>query len=412
LIDSRALVRALERRDVAEWCVVARDQELGVLDGATAAARTERRARRQLVVAVDVPAGRGVARLAIDALDGTGDDVIDQAIALARAAIGPTWPAIPPAAPAKVELLDPRIAAAPPLDLAAAIVRDHARPGATIAASVLREHVVAQTKQGLHVEWDASIARAELVAASGDRSLAIARAARRIADLDLPGALDDAARDLALHARAGAPIAGRCTLVLEADALLHGGLGAWQPIADQANALVARQGLARYRIGEPIVEGADQVGEPLSVASDGALAFGLDSAPIGDDGDAVRRFAIVDRGVAVGLGMSPREAALRNREPNGGVRNLVVDAGSGATARGRAVRVRRLRDLAIDRYTTEASLELALALDDDGRPFSGGTVRLDLVAALARARRAVERIARGAYVGPRAIAIDDVELVA
>jgi hypothetical protein len=176
----------------------------------------------------------------------------------------------------------------------------------------------------------------------------------------------------------------------------------------------------RYRVGAPVAPGADRADEPLGIASDGAIDHAAGSAPVGDDGDAVRRFPLVERGVCVGLALSAREAARRGRDPNGGVRNLVVAPGTwdGAIAAGagRTVEVRRLRALSIDPYTGEASLELALALDHGGpggapRPFTGGTVHLDLIAALARARRGAARIVRGPYFGPTAVRIEDAELV-
>src|SRR5439155_4262859 len=129
---------------------------------------------------------------------------------------------------------------------------------------------------------------------------------------------------------------------------------------------------------------------------------GVLSAPLGDEGDAVRRWAMVERGVAAGLGLSPREAALRRRDPNGGVRNLAVELGSWTgEASGKVLEVRRLRELAIDPYTGEASLEIALGVAG-GKPFAGGTLRLDLIAALAHARRSTKPLTRGAYVGPDA----------
>ena len=415
-MSSRDLVRALDRLQLADWVVVERDQELAVVDSTTKLARAERRTRWQIGVAEDAPAGRGLAHVAVDAVDGSADEVVAQAVALARAALGPAWPTLPQAAPAKMELVDPAIAARDPIAIAHAIVDEHARPpNVAIAATVLRERVSAQTRQGMHVDWTASAVRAELLVGDGERSLDVVREARRIADLDARGAIDSAIADLVLRAHAGGPVPGPCALVLENEALLHGGLGVWQAIVAQADAVLVRQGLARYRIGEPIVAGASELAEPLTIDSDGARAFGLLSAPIGDDGEAVRRFTIIDRGIAVGLGLSPREAALRHAEPNGGVRNLVVAAGKGATvaAKHRELRVRRLRDLAIDPYTGDATLEIALGVSgDNATPFTGGTVRLDLIAALARARRAIGTIARGAYVGPSAITIDDVELVA
>ena len=161
--------------------------------------------------------------------------------------------------------------------------------------------------------------------------------------------------------------------------------------------------------------GADQVPDPLTITSDGALPYGVRSAPLGDDGDAVRTFPLVECGIAAGLGLSPREAALRKRDPNGGVRNLVVQPGlwdGRVDPSGRLVEVRRLRDLAIDPYTGRASLEIALGVVHGKGPFTGGTLRLDLVDALARARRSSARIRRGPYDGPSSVLIEHAELIA
>src|SRR5205814_212917 len=188
---------------------------------------------------------------------------------------------------------------------------------------------------------------------SDTHALVIMREARRLDELDLDVAIAAAAADLGLLARARAPKPGPCALVLGPDALLHGGLGVWDAFAAQADAVVERQGLTRYREGSPIAPSADRVADPLTIDSDGALDFGTRSAPIGDEGDAVRRFALVDRGIAAGLGLAPREAALRHRDPNGGVRNLVVATGAwaGEPPAGRVVEIHRLRALAIDPYT-------------------------------------------------------------
>ncbi len=212
--------------------------------------------------------------------------------------------------------------------------------------------------------------------------------------------------------------------MLAADALLHGGgHGMWSVFAAQADGVVERQGLTRYREGMVVAPGADTIADPIAIASDGALDHGVRSAPVGDDGDAVRRFALVDKGIAAGLALTPREAALRTRpdvvrEPNGGVRELVVSVGAGAIddlpdRLGDAVELRRLRSLAIDPYTGEASLEIALGIDHRGgapRPFAGGTVRLDLVAALARGRRAPVLVHRTPYHGPAWLDVGDAEI--
>lgn len=287
----------------------------------------------------------------------------------------------------------------------------------TSSIEVLREFVTVHASSGFHTGWNASALRASALVAVGNRSLEVTREARRVDDLALGRGLADAARDLGLLATATAPTPGRCAILLRTDALLHdGGLGVWSVFADHASAEIERQGLSRYRLRSPIAPGVDQVAEPLTITSNGALDFGTRSAPVGDEGDAVRRFALIERGISVGLGMSMREAARRRTDPNGGVRNLVVGAGTwdGALPGRRSIDIHRLRSLSIDPYTGDASLELSLGIERDGtteRVITGGTLRLDLVGALARARRSATSIQRGPYVGPDAVLIDDAELL-
>lgn len=418
--DRRDLVRALTARGVSDWVVIQRDQELAVVDeAAPRLRRVERRTRWQLVVHADTADGRGTAHLAIDAAFDDADEVVTQALALAHAAVGAAWVSTPPAAPARVRIHDPNLLDRNLLDAAGAVLRGVARPGGAIVVAslgIVREAVAVAARQGFHAEWQATLLRADALVGVGDRSLEVSREVRQLLDLDLDAAIAGAAADLQLLGAARPPIAGPCAVVLGPEALLHGGLGVWAAFASQADSVVERQGLTRYREHAPIAPGAEQAPEPLTVISDGALELGTRSAPIGSDGDAVRRFPLVEHGIAAGLGLTPREAAFRHREPNGGVRNLVVELGgwSGALPSGiRTVEIRRLRELAIDPYTGEANLEIALGIDRaTGTPFAGGTIRLDLVDALARARRSATRIRRGAYEGPNAVLIERAELIA
>ncbi|MFN0251093.1 MAG: metallopeptidase TldD-related protein [Kofleriaceae bacterium] len=418
MISRRALVSALVERRITDWIVVERDQELALVTDTRQ--RTDDRTRWVVVVHQDVPRGRGSARLEIGALDGSARDQVDQALALALSTIGPPWRSTLPAAPAKVDIADLSMTAAALDETATQLLAALPRPaGATVSGEVelLRERVTAHTSQGLRTAWTATHARASALVSVGANSLELARESRRIIDLDLAQAIPLAVVDLALLGSAGAPRPGRCALILRSEALLHGGgLGVWSVFEKHASAELERQGLVRYRGGAPIVPGADQIDEPLSVMSDGALDFATLSSPLGDEGDAVRRFPLVERGVASGLGMSMREAARRQAEPNGGVRNLVVASGSWADVipPGRSLDVRRLRSLSIDPYTGDASLEIALAIDRDGggeRAITGGLVRIDLVAALARARRSATPLRRGSYLGPASILIDDAEVL-
>jgi predicted Zn-dependent protease len=415
MIDRRSLARALAReRALADWVLVERAADIVSVDDTR---RREQRTAWSVIVHVDATRGRGSARIDLGSADGTPDDVVAQALAIANAAIGPAWASVPPAAPAKIKLVDPALETADLANAAAALLRGIRAPdGAKVTASIelAREHAAVQSKSGFRTEWASTLLRATALVASDERSLEIVREARQTADLELDAAIATATADLALYAKAGKAATGKCAVVLDTDAMLHGdGLGVWAAFAAQADAVVERQGLTRYRENNPIAAGADQIAEPLTISSNGALDWGVRSAPVGDEGDAVRKFTIVDRGMCSGLGLSPREAALRRRDPNGDVRNLEVGLGTwqGEPGAGRVIEIRRLRSLSIDRYTGDASLEIALGVES-GAAFSGGTLRLDLIAALARARRSATPIHRGPYVGPARVMIDNAELVA
>lgn len=420
MIRRRELARALARANVTEWTIVERAQELGVYDDGRGLRRNEQRTRATVVAHQDQPSGRGSVRLDIAAHD-DARQLVAHALRLATAAIGPAWKSPPPAAPAKVELYDRTLEKQELVEAAASALRPLRLPqGHTLSSriEVLREKVSVQSRAGLDATWTASEVRAELVIIAGAHSLALTRHARRLADLALDSAIADAAKDLERLANAAPPTPGPCALVLSTDAMLHGERGGvWSIFAAQADGVLEHQGLTRYRLGAPITTAAPSAPEPLSIASDGALPFAIASAPVSDEGDAVRRFAIVERGVAAGLGLSAREAASRRRDPNGGVKNLVVVPGTwnGALPPTRTVEIRRLRALAIDTYTGDATLEIALGIEHDRgvqKPFAGGTIRLDLVAALALARRSASVVSRGSYAGPASVLVERAELSA
>ena len=422
MIKRKDLERALEKKKVADWVIFERTQDIAIADALGSEKlkrRRETRVRTTFVVHVDEPRGRGSARIEVGSQDEGAPELVERAVALAQSTVGPAWKSVPAAAPAKVTLLDPALAKREVQFVAIGITGSLRAPAPTTIATctrVTREQIVVDAKAGLSMKWDASTYEIDALVADGKHSIAVHREARREADLDLEATIASAAADLALLAGAQPVKPGPCALVLDANAFLHDdATGVWSVFAAQADAVLERQGLTRYRVGVPVAPDADTVDEPLTITSNGALDFAIRSAPIGEDGDAIRRFTVVERGIAKGFGLSPREAALRGAEPNGGVRNLVVLPGTwDGTLAGtaRTIEVRRLRSLAIDPYTGEASLELAIAVEHPSRQaFSGGTIRLDLVAALARARRSQSTIKRGAYHGPARLLIADANLV-
>jgi predicted Zn-dependent protease len=415
VITRRDLIKALrDQRRISDWVVIERAQDVATHDGEVR--RRELRTRFTIVVHHDGTRGRGSARLDITASAGSSNAIVEQALGLAMAAIGAPWQSAPPSAPAKVSVLDPGLV---DLDvrageLLAEATSAGAKASATIAArvAVLREQVWVHAANGFRDDWFASAQRVDATVTSGGRSFEITREERTRDRLGIADAIATAARDLGELARATAALPGTYDVILGTEALLHGGgYGIWRVFADQGDGVVEHRGVTRYRLNTPIAPGAEEVPEPISITSDGALPFAILSSPVGEEGHAIRKFPLVERGTCIGIGLSAREAALRKRDPNGGVRNLLVSTGTwhGKPSGDRTLEVKRLRSLVLDR-SGEASLDVALATAG-GQAVTGGSLRLDLVTALATARRHSAQIRRGPYVGPASVLIPDVELI-
>src|SRR5262245_14133783 len=106
MISQRDLVQRLARTSLGAWSVVERIRDIAIADELRAIQRRDHRTRFTITVHQDVPRGRGSACLDVDAYDGSPDELVEQAISLALAAVGPAWSSAPPAAPARVTLVD------------------------------------------------------------------------------------------------------------------------------------------------------------------------------------------------------------------------------------------------------------------------------------------------------------------
>jgi predicted Zn-dependent protease len=409
------LVRALEVRGAAsEWVAVARQRHAGsVQRGPAAVYRSASYRELTALIHRDSVTGRGSAAFVVDD-DGRGLDAqVDDALERAAAATGAAWRMAPAAAAARVQVGDRAFTGEPRRtadELAQRLEAAAGAVGATVeaaAADVVREDIDLATSQGFELGWTVTdvVVRGRVVVGAHRRGIAMA--VRRYDDLDLPALVAEGRRLAIARAEARPTPAGAWPLVLAPRALLAGGgLGLLEAFAAQADSATERLGLGRYRVGQPVAVGAAAVDEPLTIVSDGAAPFGLRSAPLADDGSPVRRFSLVDRGVARGLALDHREAALRRLPPNGGVRNLVVAPGTAARDALLAAPALLVEDFGwidLDARTGEALASIALGtLYDAGRaqPVTGGVVRFDAIAALALARRSATTVRRGAYDGP------------
>jgi len=416
-----------DSRGVDEWVATSRARTVGsIAHGEREGRRLDERVALGAIVHRDLPGGRGTARCAITG--GSMAPVVAEAIARAADALGPTWRMAPPSAPAEVETADRALAEPRADDIAERIATAFfarargdaaalaARAGGPVAIAALEidvvwERIDVASSQGLHVQWDATEARARLVVTSGSRTARAALRSRRLAGLDPALALNLAADRLAT-ADAAPPAPGAYPIVLGLGALApdDGGHGVWAAFVAQADAGLVRQGLSRYRPEHGVIEDAAVDPEPLTITSDGTLAYGLESARLGDQAEPVRRFVLVERGVARELAYDQREAALAGARPNGGVRNVLVDPGASPRAAllagGPLIEVDAWAWIELEPRTGELSAGIAHGTLHDGdrrTPIAGGVVQGDAIAALAHGRRSVETAVRGAYRGPVAI---------
>lgn len=414
-----ALAAALADREArfGDWSVHGRKRTWA--EARAGLVRRGRRDETSASVHVDVPKGRGSAELVLDTPEPI-DLLLDDARARALAAVGPGWQSSPPAAPAKVALADPRLG--DPEDAALQLLDELTAAAATAGVTLVdalvtveRSERAVSTSRGLASRWAETALAIEATIASGGRTARIGRRLRRRADLGLAAMFADAAQRARDRGGATATPAGVRPVLISAALLGGEGAAILDAVGAIADAGLHRQGLARARVGAPIVDGATSAAEPLSISSDGTLRWGLRSAPLGVHGEPVRRFPILDAGTLVGLGLDEREGALRGTPPNAGVANLVFSEGAADAAALRDAGVLELHELTyvdLEPLTGRASLGIGLATVHGATPqlVSGGELQGDLVAALARSIRSSTHVTAGPYAGPDLLLLPDLRV--
>lgn len=261
---------------------------------------------------------------------------IRDATARALAATGPSWHLRPPSAPARVHVSDSEWQHAP-REIVDQALQDFISnlPSGVRALQVqldfAREDLGVIASNGFddHYRRTGLSVRAVLQAGSG-QAVPLHMHARQRSDLHWQESIAAAAR-LSMDYRTATPLTARsCDLVFRSDAYAprdEADFGMWTPLVQQCSAERFRSGIARYTIGQSITPDAAR-GQPLTMHSDGTRDFGLHSAPFGDDGQPVRRFAMVDKGIAAGHAVDHREAALGATTANAGVRGLQIAGGA------------------------------------------------------------------------------------
>ncbi len=379
----------------------------------------------------DQRTGRGSASFTLARDDeGDLDGLVAAAATRAGSGVGLAWQMPRPAAPARVVIAEPLpngvdgALHAAQTEIDAALPTGHQLTRLEITAE--STHTEVHTSTGFASEYPATTTRVNATLAGRDAAPGQIERVRcrghRLVDLALAGRLRTAATRLDDLAGTARLPAGEYDLVLREAALLgepcdrdDTGYGWFGPIVGQASGTLARQGLTRYPLGKSIFGKREVTGDPLSLASDGTIDFGLLSRPFGDLGEPVRRFELVSRGIATGYALDLREAALRGVTPNGGLRNLVVAPGTlprdellepGTRP---LIEVLALTWLETNPRTGGFVAELGLGRLHRGgatSPVVGGALTGNVFDLFARARLSLSSTARGWYYGPDAIRID------
>lgn len=417
MITFDALVAALgERRAASEWVATERRRlTASVRLGPAPMHRSTDRRSLSAVVHRDTGVGRGTARFVIDGDTETAADAVQRGLVSAAAAAGPAWRLAPAAAAARVQIADPALERGAAGDLAAAIATEVAAAARAVGeiavdateVEIVRDAVAVAASQGNVVRWRATevTVRTQVTASGRSRDLVVS--VRNRGHLELRVRLAHVRKLLEMSARAEPTPTGTIPVTLHSKVLgaARGGVGLLEAFVAQADPALERQGLTRYRPGLPVAAGAASIAEPLTLISDGTLPFGSRSAPLSEEGEPVRRFALVERGLAAGLALDGREAALRGQAPNGGIRNLVASTGTATDEELLAPPVLEILELTwvdLDPHTGEltASIDLGTLHTDRARPVTGGILRFDAIRALALARRNGDLAQHGAYLGP------------
>ena len=367
--------------------------------------------------------GRGSAHVAIDALDGDRADA-RRSGGRARAArrSARRGRRSRPPRPRASSSLDPALATRDPVDAAATCARSsrpptrgtvtRERPSCASTSSCRR--TAASTPSGRRRSL-----RVDALVAAGERSLAISREARRVRSTSSSiAAVADAIADLALLAAAGPPDRRAVRARARADALLHGGLGVWAGVREPGRC--GRRAPGPHAVSRDSADRAGRRSGRRAARRSRATARCRSACARRRSATTAMRCASSRSSSAAsppGSGCRRARPRCASRDPNGGVRNLVVALGTWDGDARRAASSRSAgcaRSRSIRTPATRASRSRSASIPRrESRPFTGGTLRLDLIDALARRTAKRAHDARVAVLrGAASVLIEHAELIA
>ncbi len=386
---------------------------------------TERRTAGETIEAtVFVANGDRLGRATVTLSPGDGAGVAERVeAAVFMAGLGGDAPwTLPAAGPVPaVAAFDPALAAGRARDTARAIAaawRAEAVAHAGVRPSSMElftgeETLSLENSAGFSGEWRATrVSLLTLLLADGGRPSERYswEERRRASDLDVPRIVARAAEEARDLTRATPPPSGRYPVVIDAEEVA----AFLAPIQQHSSGDALHQKSSRFEIGKPLpIE--SKGGEPLHVASNATLPFGLASYAFDGSGVAGRRVEIVKDGVFAHPWAGKQQADYLKIEATGAFSNWELPAGRTPLAEltagdGPVLYVRSFSWLTPDQARGNFGSEVRVGtLYEKGerRPVKGGTVSGNVFAALGTARWSRETVFLGNYSGPEAVRFEN-----
>jgi PmbA protein len=363
---------------------------------------------------------------------------LDDAVVMARLVHNPPYAPAGPAAYPDVPLADPELSTAEAAVAAAGrfaaelwdlVGREE---GVRLSAAELfltHAEVELRNSRGVRVGSTGTRVMSELVLlAGGDGAAGAAEAAeaehfrqlegRRLADLQLPGAVAEAARFARDTLRARAPRTGTGPVVLSGDALI--------PLFDaftyQASGAAAYMKLSRFEVGGSVYGDRPVTGDRLTLRANALRPYGLASHRFAGDGVPGQEVVLIEEGVLRARHASQRYAQYLGLPATGSPGNTEVAPGTaslddllaeGASAGGAGTggggpvyQVVGFSAPDVDPITGDFGSEIRLGYEvtpRGRRPIKGGSVSGNVFEAFAGARLARDLLERGSYAGPAGV---------
>lgn len=171
------------------------------------------------------------------------------------------------------------------------------------------------------------------------------------------------------------------------------------------------------KVGDDLFDSRIVTGDPLDLASDPTIPFGVHSAPFDADGLPLHRVQAIRNGRVESLLATKRYADYLDIPATGTMANIVVGAGSvsyGKLIEGPVRHLVSFSDLYADPisgdFVSEIRLGYEIGADGTRVPIKGGSLSGNVFDAFANCLMSQEVVHHENYVGPRAVRFEDLTI--